>query len=83
MLKQQRQGSYNPGEYVGLIYSDRLRTTEDKKRVFTLYERVFEDNYPSYQSVGRFQVTKTAVHVGHAVLPKNVDGDYVCIFHSK
>ncbi|KAK3879278.1 hypothetical protein Pcinc_016138 [Petrolisthes cinctipes] len=76
MLKHQRQGRYNPGEYVGMIYSDRMRTTEDKKRVFDLYERVFEDSYPSYQSIGRFQITKTAIHVGQAVVTKKVDGDY-------
>lgn len=79
MIKHQSKDSYNPGEYVGLIYADRLRTLEDKKNVFRVYDYIFGEEFPSYQSFGRFHITKTTVQVGHSLIERRLDGDYVCI----
>lgn len=78
MIKYQPKESYNPGQFVGLIYSDRMRTDGDKKNVFDLYDSVFGENYPSYRSTGRFHITRTTVQVGHSKLNRNQDGDHVC-----
>lgn len=78
MLKHQSESSFNPGEYVGIIYSDRMRTAADKENVFTVYNRVFGEAYPSYQSVGRFHVTQKTVQVGHSFIDRKTEGDYVC-----
>ncbi|KAG7171260.1 Midasin-like 4, partial [Homarus americanus] len=76
MVKNQDKDSYNPGQYVGLIYSARMRTIEDKKNVFRLYNGIFGEEYPCYQSLGRFHITKTTVQVGHSVIDRNQDGNY-------
>ena len=33
LLANQKADKLNPGEYVSLIYEDRMRTTQDKKQV--------------------------------------------------
>ncbi|XP_047493219.1 LOW QUALITY PROTEIN: midasin-like [Penaeus chinensis] len=76
MLKHQSESSFNPGEYVGIIYSDRMRTAADKENVFTVYNRIFGEAYPSYQSVGRFHVTQKTVQVGHSFIDRKTGGDY-------
>ncbi|XP_071517971.1 midasin isoform X1 [Panulirus ornatus] len=76
MIKHQAKESYNPGEYVGLIYADRMRTSEDKRNVFRVYDSIFGEEFPCYQSFGRFHITKTTVHVGHSSIEKRVDSDY-------
>lgn len=75
MLKHQSPNCWNPGEYVSLIYADRMRTTEDKKNVLRLYDRIFSERYPSYQSIGRYQITSEEIEVGRAVIKRNYDGD--------
>lgn len=77
MLKHQSDGNFNPGEYVGIIYSDRMRTAADKENVFRVYNRIFGEAYPSYQSVGRFHMTQKTVQVGHSFINRREDGDYV------
>lgn len=79
MMKNQAKEFYNPGEYIGLIYSDRMRTKEDKMNVFKLYEQIFGQEYPSYWSIGRYSITKTTVQVGHSSIKRKLDGDYVCL----
>lgn len=81
MIKNQSEESYNPGEYVGLVYSDRMRTKEDKMNVFTLYDKIFGEQYPSYRSIGRYSITKTTLNVGKASISRNLDGDYVSFSH--
>lgn len=54
-----------------------MRTIEDKKNVLRLYDRIFGESYPSYQSVGRYQITAEEIKVGHAVIYRNHDGDKV------
>ncbi|KAK7081093.1 AAA ATPase midasin [Halocaridina rubra] len=74
MLKHQLHGRYNPGEYVGLIYSDRMRTIEDKENVYKVYNQVFGDAFPFYKSVGRFNITDTKIQVGHSFLERKANG---------
>ncbi|KAK8382570.1 hypothetical protein O3P69_015426 [Scylla paramamosain] len=75
ILKNQSPDYYNPGEYVSLIYADRMRTKEDKKSVLHLYDRIFGEGYPSYQSIGRYNITAREIQIGHAVINRNFDGD--------
>ncbi|XP_045137299.1 midasin-like isoform X1 [Portunus trituberculatus] len=75
ILKNQSPNCYNPGEYVSLIYADRMRTKEDKKSVLHLYDRIFGEGYPSYQSFGRYNITAGEIQIGHAVINRNFDGD--------
>ena len=79
MTKHQAPGKYNPGEYVSLIYSDRMRTTEDKQNVFNVYDRVFGECFPSYKSAGRFHITDKLLQVGHSFIERKVDGNDVSI----
>lgn len=36
MAKYSKQGDYDPGRFVALIYADRMRTTSDKQKVCNL-----------------------------------------------
>ena len=74
ILKYQSPNCYNPGEYVSLIYADRMRTKEDKKRVLRLYDRIFGEMYPSYESIGKYSITAKEIQIGHAVITRNCDG---------
>lgn len=77
MLQHQSVSCFNPGEYVSLIYADRMRTAEDKRSVLRLYDGIFSERYPSYQSVGRYQITSEEIRVGRAAIKRNYHGDKV------
>ncbi|CAL4138118.1 unnamed protein product, partial [Meganyctiphanes norvegica] len=72
--QHQDSKTYNPGEFLGLIYSDRMRTYEDKMKVFEIYKKIFGDSYPSYHSSGRFHITQKTLQIGHSLLTRNEDG---------
>ncbi|XP_062606102.1 midasin-like, partial [Saccostrea cucullata] len=61
----------DPGELVGLLYRDRMRTLEDKQRVLDLYDRVFSPDRPVYTSTRQVVITDRHVHVGHSCLPRS------------
>ena len=48
-LLSQRDKNLNPGDYVGLIYRDRMRTVQDKAYVSKVYADMLAEWYPLYQ----------------------------------
>jgi hypothetical protein len=40
LLTVQMPGNYNAGEFVELIYADRMRSSDDKMHVLRLFEQV-------------------------------------------
>ena len=59
---------YDPGEYVSLIYADRMRTADDKARMVQLYEDVFQ--CPPYKPTGQVVITTDILQVGHSFLKR-------------
>ncbi|KAL4232858.1 AAA ATPase midasin [Mactra antiquata] len=72
LVHNQVEGEYNPGEYVGMIYVDRMRTINDKLKVYELYSNIFGSTDP-YKSTGVFHFDGNLVQVGHSFL--NVKGE--------
>ena len=85
-VRQQKTNQPNPGEFVGLVYSDRMRTGSDRAKLLETYESVFGAEYPLPR--GRdphVYVTDSWVQVGSAVLPRvtrTVDDRTVADFSS-
>ncbi|XP_056015325.1 midasin-like isoform X2 [Ostrea edulis] len=70
LMNHQTGKDFDPGEFVGLLYRDRMRTLEDKKRVLDLYDRVFSPDRPAYTSTRHAVITDTQVQIGQACLPR-------------
>ena len=71
-------GTQNPGDFVQLIYADRMRQNEDKKRVLDVYSSVFEGNdFPLYQKTGRFFIDERSVRFGKSQIKRTTNGSAV------
>ncbi|XP_028903180.1 midasin isoform X2 [Ornithorhynchus anatinus] len=71
ILVDQIPGCYNPGQHVGLVYGERMRTAEDRKKVLSLFQEVFDSPSPAYTSSRLFHITPYSVQVGHSVLSRS------------
>ena len=67
-LPDQAVGKLEPGEYISLVYQDRMRTADDKGRVALLYSQVFGADAHLYQPSRVLHVTPSYVQAGHAFL---------------
>ncbi|XP_071480621.1 midasin-like [Diadema antillarum] len=70
-----RPDFWDPGLHVGLVYGDRMRTAEDKEKVYRLYEKVLGKKFGgqqmvAYRSSRRFHITPAWLQVGGAFLPR-------------
>ena len=63
--------SINPGRYVGLIYADRMRSAQDRQKMFDTYETVFGVEYPLQHRDIHVRISQQWVQVGRAVLPRD------------
>ncbi|XP_023209810.1 midasin-like [Centruroides sculpturatus] len=68
LLFNQDKNDINPGEYVDLIYGDRMRTLSDKKKVLELYEKIFGKLVISQPL--QLRVTDKIIQVGYSFLPR-------------
>ena len=77
---QQACNRINPGEYVGLIYQDRLRTIEDKLKVEHVFAEVFGSGFDFYKPSLILRVTSSHLQVGHSFLHRRNEstGSRVC-----
>jgi midasin len=63
--------SSNPGQFVGLIYADRMRSLQDRETMLYTYERVFGPEYPVPRGQDlHVYLTESWIQVGSAVLPR-------------
>ena len=62
-LLLQAEGCYNPGEYVGLVYSDRMRTSVDKQHIFCAFSEVFGPESEVYSFSGQWSITSSMIQV--------------------
>ncbi|XP_015771488.1 PREDICTED: midasin-like [Acropora digitifera] len=73
LIKHQSPGFWNPGQFVRLIYSDRMRTVKDKQMVVELFKSVF-DSTEQMEDIRNirpsFHITPFHVQVGHSWLPR-------------
>lgn len=56
---------------MGLLYQDRMRTAEDKRKVGEVYDKVFGSDGHMYQPSHILHVTPSFVQCGHTFLPRN------------
>ncbi|XP_041350636.1 midasin-like [Gigantopelta aegis] len=70
LLANQKAEHLNPGDYVSLIYENRMRTTQDKKQVLDLYTSHFDSKYPVYCGSGFVHIGNNHVQAGHSFLPR-------------
>ena len=76
--------SQEPGRFVGLVYSDRMRTPADRQRLLDIYRAVFGPSYPLLTEGSRdVYVTDSWFQVGSALLPRgdqfSSDGDLLIL----
>ncbi|XP_071957015.1 midasin-like [Antedon mediterranea] len=71
---------FNPGQHISLIYSDRLRTSDDRRKVKKLFEELFvigpekHGHTYFYEYSRKFHITPNTVQVGNSVLPRGSTG---------
>ncbi|XP_022106859.1 midasin-like [Acanthaster planci] len=69
MVRDQRHGRWQPGQHVGLIYRDRMRSQQDKQKVQDLFQTVFGDDFGDvYEGSRQVHITPVSVQVGHSFL---------------
>ncbi|XP_070191391.1 midasin-like isoform X1 [Littorina saxatilis] len=66
LLANQAATRLDPGEYVSLVYQDRMRTDKDKQMVAQLYSQVFGENAQLYRPSRVVHITPSHVQAGHA-----------------
>ncbi|XP_076466261.1 midasin-like [Babylonia areolata] len=74
MLANQAGQYIEPGEYVGLLYQDRMRTLDDKARVAQLFAQTFGENAHFYQPSRTVRVGPRHVQAGHAFMQRQGQG---------
>ncbi|CAO3702357.1 unnamed protein product [Rhizopus stolonifer] len=79
-LELMRQNNtVDPAEYLDIIYMQRMRTQEDRKRIVQLFEAVFGIKYERAE-FPEYQVSTDTLEVGHSRLVRrqteNLTGDY-------
>ncbi|RUS90708.1 hypothetical protein EGW08_001512, partial [Elysia chlorotica] len=62
--------TFNPGEYVGLVYKDRMRSAHDKAKVEELYSACMGRDWPLYQAPRRVFRGQAFVQAGHSFLAR-------------
>ncbi|WAR08077.1 MDN1-like protein [Mya arenaria] len=68
LVQNQSKDHLDPGEYIGLIYSDRMRTVTDKQQVYNLFQSLFPADPTPYSCSGVFYCDLDHVQVGHSFL---------------
>ncbi|XP_018599206.2 midasin isoform X2 [Scleropages formosus] len=71
MQADQSPGFYNPGQHVGLVYADRMRTEGDKAQVLSVFRKVFGEDFEPYTGSRQFHITPLNLQVGYSVLSRS------------
>ncbi|KAJ8409756.1 hypothetical protein AAFF_G00218150 [Aldrovandia affinis] len=71
MQADQSPGFYNPGQHVGLVYADRMRTESDKAQVLAVFRKVFGEDFELYTGSRQFHITPLNLQVGYSVLSRS------------
>uniref|UniRef100_A0A8C8D189 Midasin n=1 Tax=Oncorhynchus tshawytscha TaxID=74940 RepID=A0A8C8D189_ONCTS len=71
MQTDQSPGFFNPGQHVGLVYADRMRTKADKAQVLSVFRKVFGEAFEPYTGSRQFHITPLNLQVGFSVLQRS------------
>ncbi|KAJ8008932.1 hypothetical protein DPEC_G00083550 [Dallia pectoralis] len=71
MQSDQSPGFFNPGQHVGLVYADRMRTEADKAEVLSVFRKVFGEDFEPYTGSRQFHITPLNLQVGFSVLQRS------------
>ncbi|XP_057208356.1 midasin isoform X2 [Triplophysa rosa] len=71
MQMDQSPGFFNPGQHVGLVYADRMRTEADKAQVLAVFRKVFGEDFEPYMGSRQFHITPLNLQLGYSVLQRS------------
>ncbi|TRZ01341.1 hypothetical protein DNTS_001208 [Danionella cerebrum] len=71
MQSDQSPGFFNPGQHVGLVYADRMRTEADKAQVLAVFRKVFGEDFEPYMGSRQFHITPLNLQLGYSVLQRS------------
>ncbi|GAA6099361.1 midasin isoform X1 [Tachysurus ichikawai] len=71
MQTDQSPAFYNPGQHVGLVYADRMRTEADKAQVLSVFRKVFAEDFDPHLGSRQFHITPLNLQVGSSVLQRS------------
>ncbi|KAF4099466.1 hypothetical protein G5714_019592 [Onychostoma macrolepis] len=71
MQTDQSPGFFNPGQHVGLVYADRMRTEGDKAQVLAVFRKVFGEDFEPYMGSRQFHITPLNLQLGYSVLQRS------------
>ncbi|CAL8311820.1 unnamed protein product [Lota lota] len=71
MQADQSPGFFNPGQHVGLVYADRMRSDADKAQVLSVFRKVFGADFEPYARSREFHITPLNLQVGFSVLQRS------------
>ncbi|XP_016311670.1 midasin-like [Sinocyclocheilus anshuiensis] len=71
MQTDQSPGFFNPGQHVGLVYADRMRTEADKAQVLAVFRKVFGEDFEPYMGSRQFHITPLSLQLGYSVLQRS------------
>ncbi|XP_061423759.1 LOW QUALITY PROTEIN: midasin [Lethenteron reissneri] len=70
----QDPGRYSPGRHVTLVYADRMRSAEDRGKVYELYREVFTEEEDLLEESLHLHVTPALVQAGFSCLRRHSRG---------
>ncbi|XP_076872534.1 midasin isoform X2 [Brachyhypopomus gauderio] len=71
MQADQSPAFFNPGQHVGFVYADRMRTESDKAQVLSVFRKVFAEDFEPYLGSRQFHITPLNLQVGSSVLQRS------------
>ncbi|GAB1601935.1 midasin-like [Argonauta hians] len=71
LIENQSPDSFDPGEYLNLIYADRMQTKLDRDKVIELYQHTFSCLASIYRPSGHFSLSLDWLQCGHSFLQRH------------
>uniref|UniRef100_A0A2A4JDZ7 Midasin n=1 Tax=Heliothis virescens TaxID=7102 RepID=A0A2A4JDZ7_HELVI len=63
--------SLRPGKFVDILYVNRMRTEEDKKKMIENYDKIFYPKYPRSDCNPQFYLNTATISIGDVQIPRN------------
>eukprot|EP00795_Rhopilema_esculentum_P017643 gene17642-9287_t len=76
IVRYQDSSQCDPSEFLDLVYADRMRTIDDKQKVFECYSQAFQDFDIWKKAMTRktqFSIGPSHVQVGNSILTRNCE----------
>lgn len=70
---QNNSKDISPGKFIDMLYTNRMRTAEDKDKMTRDYNEIFCPEYPKSDNTPQFNINDKDIIIGGVVLQRNIE----------